>query len=57
MKEFKKIDLGEPVTIKLTRAQIQQMNEMVDHFKDQNEFELKYENDKLYFNFTMEFTK
>jgi len=57
MKEFKKLDLGEPVTIKLTRAQIQQMNEMVDHFKDQNEFELKYENDKLYFNFTMEFTK
>lgn len=57
MKEFKKLDLGEPVTIKLTRAQIQQMNEMVDHFKDQNEFELKYENDKLYFNFTLEFDK
>jgi hypothetical protein len=57
MKEFKKLDIGEPVSIKLTRAQIQQMNEMVDHFKDQNEFELKYENDKLYFNFTMEFTK
>lgn len=57
MNEFKKLDLGEPVTIKLTRAQIQQMNEMVDHFKDQNEFELRYENDKLYFNFTMEFTK
>lgn len=57
MSEFKKQTYGEPVTIKLTRAQIQQMNEMVDHFKDQNEFELKYENDKLYFNFTMEFDK
>jgi hypothetical protein len=57
MKEFRKQDLGEPVTIKLTRAQIQQMNEMVDHFKDQNEFELKYQNDKLYFNFTVEFDK
>jgi hypothetical protein len=57
MKEFRKQDLGEPVIIKLTRAQIQQMNEMVDHFKDQNDFEIKYENDKLYFNFTMEFTK
>ena len=57
MKEFRKQDLGEPVIIKLTRAQIQQMNEMVDHFKDQNDFEIKYENDKLYLNFTMEFTK
>lgn len=57
MSNFKTQTYGEPVTIKLTRAQIQQMNEMVDHFKDQNEFELKYENDKLYFNFTMEFEK
>ena len=57
MSEFRKQTHGEPVSIRLTRAQIQQMNEMVDHFKDQNEFELKYENDKLYFNFTVEFNK
>ncbi len=57
MAEFKTQKYGEPVSIILTRAQIQQMNEMVDHFKEQNEFELKSEDGKISFHFTMEFKK
>jgi len=57
MAEFKTQKYGEPVSIILTRAQIQQMNEMIDHFKDQNEFELRCENGKVSFHFTLEFKK
>ncbi len=57
MAEFKQKKYTEPVSIILTRAQIQQMNEMVDHFKEQNEFELKSEDGKISFHFTMEFKK
>ena len=41
-KEFKIDDLGEPKTqiIRLSRKQIEQMNEMISHFKEVNNFEL-----------------
>ena len=58
MPEFKKDTFGaEPVEIKLSRAQIQQMNEMIDHFKEQENFVLKYFDGKLSFNFTLELDK
>ena len=47
----------EPIVIRITRKQIEQMHEMIDHFKDQDGFDLKYENGKLTFNFTIEFDK
>ena len=58
MPEFKKEKFGaQPVEIKLSRGQIQQMNEMIDHFKDQDDFVLRYDDGKLTFNFTLEFEK
>lgn len=58
MSEFKKEKFGaQPQVIQLTRKQIEQMHEMIDHFKDQNAFELKYEDGKVTFHFSMEFEK
>lgn len=58
MPEFKKEKFGaEPAVIHLTRKQITQMYEMIDHFKDQEAFALKYEDGKLSFAFTIEFDK
>ncbi len=54
--EFKKEKFGAlPTTIKLTRKQIEQMHQMIDHFKDQENFELRYDDGKITFHFTMEF--
>lgn len=41
-KDFKADDFGAPNTqvIRLSRKQIEQMNEMISHFKDVNDFEL-----------------
>lgn len=56
MPEFKKEKFGAEATIlHLSRSQISQMYEMIDHFKDQEKFALKYEDGKLTFNFTIEF--
>lgn len=58
MSNFKLENFGaEPSVITLTRSQITQMYEMIDHFKDQETFALKYEDGKLTFNFTIEFNK
>ena len=58
MAEFKIDRFGtDPVVVHLTRKQIIQMHEMMDHFKDQETFALKYEDGKLTFNFTIEFDK
>lgn len=56
MPKFKVDKFGyEPTTIQLTRKQITQMYEMINHFKDQEIFALKIEDGKLSFNFTIEF--
>ena len=58
MAEFKIDRFGaNPVIVHLTRKQIMQMHEMMDHFKDQETFALKYEDGKLTFNFTIDFDK
>jgi hypothetical protein len=58
MPQFKKERFGsQPTRLTLTRKQIEQMYQMIDHFKDQNSFELCYDETegKLTFNFTFEF--
>jgi|688.fasta_scaffold772969_2 hypothetical protein len=58
MAEFKIDRFGaNPVIVHLTRKQIMQMHEMMEHFKDQETFALKYEDGKLTFNFTIDFDK
>jgi hypothetical protein len=58
MSDFKMENFGaEPNTIMLTRKQIVQMYQMIDHFKEQETFALRYQDGKLSFNFTIEFDK
>ena len=57
MPNFEKQGFGEPVLIKLNRTQIQQMREMIENFKDQDEFELKCADGKITFNFTFDLKK
>ena len=60
MPQFKKEKFGaQPVVLSLTRKQIEQMYTMIDHFKDQEVFELRYDEveGKMTFNFTIEFDK
>ena len=62
-KEFKVDDFGAPNTqvIRLSRKQIEQMNEMISHFKDVNDFELHITNESgigasMNFKFSLDLT-
>ena len=54
---FKEETYGAPddLVIELTRKQIEQMHEMANSFKDIDSFELRYNQNKLTFHFTLNF--
>jgi hypothetical protein len=62
-KKFKEETYGAavPQVIKLSRKQIEQMNEMISHFKDVNDFELHISNESgigasMNFKFSLDLT-
>ena len=62
-KDFKVDDFGAPnkQVIRLSRKQIEQMNEMISHFKDVNDFELHITNESgigasMNFKFSLDLT-